>query len=148
MTKSDSIADNYSVYPGEYKPLTFDAREIRDGLCKLHEGADRPLANIIECVDHYKILIAAPGHRKDDFVVTTSEDRLDVFAVKRKSNNNRHPVYHSHEFNYDYFEYSIVLPPDIDTVFGSAVYEAGILSICFQKTDKPVLNTYHQVVVY
>jgi HSP20 family protein len=142
------MMDSHSVYPGEYKPLPFEISEGREELDRPREGASQPVSNVIECADHYKIEIVAPGHIKDDFVVTVDKGQVNVFAVKRRSKNKEQPYYHSHEFNYDCFEHSILLPENIDTDFLSAEYKAGILSICFSKTDKPVLNTLHEVVVY
>jgi HSP20 family protein len=148
MAMSVQIKENCSVYPGEYKPLVIDFGEVKEKFYTLREGTSQPVANIIECADHYKIEVVVPGHSKDDFIVTTDNGHLNVFAIRQKSKNKEQPFYHSHEFNYDFFEHSIQLPGNIDTDFVRAEYKAGILSICFQKTDKPVLNTYHQIIVY
>ncbi|MDP4261278.1 MAG: Hsp20/alpha crystallin family protein [Bacteroidota bacterium] len=142
------IKETHSVYPGEYKPLPFDIRRVKAEVGKLHEGASRVAVNIIECADHYKIEIVAPGHSKDDFIVTVDKGRIYVFAAGRISKRRKPPFYLSHAFNYDYFEHEIPLPKDIDTDFLRAEYKEGILSVCFPKTDKPVLSTIHDVVVY
>ena len=142
------IKEIVSVYPGQYKPPAFDINEIEEVLHSGGEGASQPVANIIECGDHYKIEIVAPGHTKGDFIINTDKGRLNIFAVRRKPQLKDQPLYHAHEFNFDFFEHSILLPENIDTDFVRAEYKAGIINICFQKTGKPVSNTFHQIIVY
>jgi HSP20 family molecular chaperone IbpA len=90
----------------------------------------------------------APGHSRVDFIAMTDKGHLNVFAIRRKSQTEEQPVYHSHEFNYDCFEHSILLPKNIDTDFVRAEYKAGILCVCFPKTDKLVSHHFQQIIVY
>lgn len=137
-----------SVYPGQYHPLPFDARKEKESLKKRRKGANQPFANIIECDDHYKVEIVAPGHAKDDFVVTIENGQMEVFALGGASVRRKQPFYLSHAFDYDYFRHSVPLPKNIDTDFLSAEYNEGILSICFPKSDKPADNALRHVIVY
>lgn len=146
MSMPGQISEECMVYPGKYQPMSFDISEVR--FAPKPEEMNRGLSNIIECEGFYKVEIVVPGHTKDDFVLTTDNDLLNVIAIKRKAVTNGEPLYHSHGFNYDIFQYSVTLPAKASTDFVSAEYKAGILTVFLPRSSDEVSNSFHQIIVY
>jgi HSP20 family molecular chaperone IbpA len=136
-----------TTYPGEYTPPQFDWDELMKELRKPREGNINPSANVRELADHYIVEIMAPGHTKNDFIVSVNNNQLSVVVMSAKSHGEEES-YKVHEFNMDCFSQVIELPKNIDTDFIRAEYTAGILSICFPKINEPTLNLVHRIIIY
>src|SRR4051812_14847718 len=74
-------------------------------------GATLPAANIYETNDDFKIEIAAPGMKRDDFKVELDNHLLTVSYERdeRKTQEEQRP-YALREFNYQSFQRSFALP--------------------------------------
>ncbi len=68
--KSDILySPDCSIYPGDYMPL-LRAEEIEEELKLSHEGeALFPPVNITELADSFKVEVAIPGVRREDFLL-------------------------------------------------------------------------------
>jgi len=138
-----------STYPGEYKPLQSKFETLSEELSKPHEGASSPADNICETSEYFKIELAAPGLKREDFFVSISEHGyLSISALHKESGGIKKEKYRKHSFNYECFTREILLPENIDTDFTKAEYNAGILSIWFSKTEKPYPKRPSVVIVY
>lgn len=137
------LQESYA-YPGAYSPPAFDWEELN----KLLEESVKLDANICECPVFYKIDIVAPGHKREDFIVSVDNNNLDILAFCKEPVSSGPQHFHMHEFNYNCFHHRIVLPENIDIVFVRAEYKDGILSFYFPKTTVPELNKKQQIVVY
>src|SRR5450432_777827 len=127
-----------STYPGAYKPIQSKFESLAEELSKPREGASSPDDNICETPEYYKIELAAPGLKTEDFFVSINErGHLSISALHKELNRAKNEKYHRHTFNYDCFTRELLLPENIDTDFNKAEYTAGILSIWFLKTGKP-----------
>jgi HSP20 family protein len=152
MKKSD-LVDLYNggsqfIYPGKYSPVTCNWQEVFKDIQKNRISTTRPLVNIIESKDHYQVDIAAPGHKKEDFLIHLKHRKVDIIALKSAKKTPEPIVYHIHEFNYDCFEHKFILPEDVDADTISAEYDAGILSLYLTKTSHPENETVHRIIVY
>ena len=145
LTKPRVMKD-YSVYPGEYRPRKFDRKQVCEP--NLPVVSNKPAVNIIEQQDCYKIEVMAPGHSKDDFIVTAHKDRVSVFAVREKSPEESRGGYRLQEFDYNVLECDAPLPKNADSDFMSAEYRDGILNLCFFKSKTPAVHSFHPIVVY
>ena len=124
-----------SAYPGEYTPIQRTFEMLEEELSKPHEGASSPAYNICETPEYYKIELAAPGLKREDFFVNINEHgHLSISALHKESNRIENEKYRKHTFNYECFNRELSLPENVDTNFNKAEYNAGILSICFLKT--------------
>lgn len=149
MTAINSYTgESLSIYPGEYHPLPFAVVATKGGARQLAKEEGRVVENIVESGDHYKIEITAPGHTKDDFMVTLDKDHLYVFATKHRSKDIDLLSPGSPQLNEEFLEHSVLLPANIDTDFLRAEYKDGVLSIWFPKTGKTILRMLHPVIVY
>ena len=136
-----------SIYPGEYKPIQRKFEALAEELSKPHEGASSPADNICETPEYYKIELAAPGLKREDFFVSINEHgHLSISALHKEQNCIE--KYRKHTFNYECFTRELLLPENIDTNFNTAEYNQGILSIWFLKTEKPYLKRTSTVMVY
>ena len=145
---SDIFSGNQLPYPGSYMPLTFNWKEAMKDIRANKAASFRPLANLCETEDHYKIEIAAPGHNKEDFIVYLKNRQLEIVACISKQQASEKSIYHRHEFNFDHFDHVVKLPRDVDADLISAKYNDGILSFYLPKTTLPDKGTVHKIIVY
>lgn len=146
-----TITENFeiSTYPGEYKPIQSKFETLAYELTKPHEGASSPADNICETSEYYKIELAVPGLKREDFLVHVNEDGLlSISALHKESNRTANEKYHKHTFNYECFTRELLLPENIDSNFNKAEYHAGVLSIWFLKTEKSYQKRASIIVVY
>ena len=147
MTTDFAVEEN-SVYPGEYRPGKFATLEIKPKAARPGFPANQPSVTFIENKDHYKIELVAPGYNKDDFFITAGKDKIHVFAVKKKTTQDKRSEHPEREFVYQCFECDAPLPANADSDFVSAEYKDGILRLHLFKTDCPALHSLHPIVVY
>ena len=149
MLTAKTYNPEISTYPGEYTPIQHKFETLPEELSKPHEGASSPADNICETLEYYKIELAAPGLKREDFFVSINEHGyLSISALHKEPNRIENEKYQKHTFNYECFNRELLLPENIDTDFIKAEYRAGILSIWFLKTEKPYQKRFSMVIVY
>jgi HSP20 family protein len=137
-----------SIYPGDYVPLV-KAEEIEEELKHSHEGDTLfPPVNITELADSFKVEVAIPGVRREDFLLHTHENVLFVRVLHKEYVVEGSERFQLHEFNYQCFDRPIVLPDNADAEFTSAEYKAGILRLYIPKSDQPTKGRNTRIVVY
>lgn len=137
-----------SIYPGDYMPL-LKAEEIEEELKLSHEGeALFPPVNISELADSFKVEVAIPGVRREDFLLHARENVLFIRVLHKEYIVEGSERFQLHEFNYQCFDRPVVLPGNADVEFISAEYKAGILRLYIPKSDQPAKNRYTRIVVY
>jgi len=96
--------------------------------------SNKPLANILETDESYKIELATPGLNKEITKInaTVKDNKLKIKAETKSNEIN----YHIREFNYDNFELFFDLPKYIDKKHITFYYENGVIYITINKTDK------------
>jgi len=110
-------------------------------------GATLPAANIYETNDDFKIEIAAPGMKRDDFKVELDNHLLTVSYERdeRKTQEEQRP-YALREFNYQSFQRSFALPEQ--KVLGEKIearYTDGILLITVPKKEEAKIKPARQI---
>src|SRR5271154_5271305 len=114
-------------YPGEYTPVQNKFEMLTEELSKPRAGASSPPDNIFETPEYYKIELAAPGLKREDFFVSINESRqLTISALHKDATGFEDEIYKRHTFNYECFNCEFLLPENIDTDFFKAEYRAGI----------------------
>ena len=137
-----------SIYPGDYVPL-LKAEEIEEELKHSHEGEILfPPVNITELADSFKVEVAIPGVRREDFLVHVNENILFVRVLHKEYVLEETERFQLHEFNYQCFDRQVVLPDNADAEFTSAEYKSGILRLYISKTEQPSKNRHTTIVVY
>ena len=93
-------------------------------------NAIAPAINVVESDKDYKVEVAAPGMKKEDFNIHLGENNELVITMEQKNENKEeHKKYLRREFAYSKFQQSFVLPDNIEKEKISASVNDGILTI-------------------
>ena len=97
-------------------------------------NATAPAINVVESDKDYKVEVAAPGMKKEDFNIHLSDNNELVITMEQKNENKEeHKKYLRREFAYSKFQQSFVLPDDVEKEKISASVTDGILTIDLPK---------------
>lgn len=113
-------------------------------------NATAPAINVVENDKEYKVEVAAPGMRKEDFQVhINNEGNLSIKMESRKEDEQKENKgrYLRREFSYSKFEQTLVLPEDIDKDKISAKVTDGVLRILLPKNEVKVSNPSRQIAI-
>lgn len=148
MEHENLHAAGYSVYPGEFVPV-LNEDVIQEELKQEHEGDSiLPPANVIELADSYRVEVAVPGIKKEEFVILVDKNILSISGMQLDTRMSERPRFHLHEFNYHCFDRHIILPANADTALAHAEYKGGMLCVYVPKTKQPGKHFTVKVVVY
>ena len=93
-------------------------------------NATAPAINVVESDKDYKVEVAAPGMKKEDFNIHFGENNELVITMEQKNENKEeHKKYLRREFAYSKFQQSFILPDDVEKEKISASVNDGILTI-------------------
>jgi len=98
-----------------------------------------PAVNISENDDEFRIELAAPGMKKDDFKVELDKGILTISHEREDMNEkgNERDNFSCREFNYSSFKRSFGVPEEkINTDKIKASYESGILVLTLPKREE------------
>ena len=99
-------------------------------------SATAPAINVIEDEKDYKVEVAAPGMKKEDFNVNVTDDNYLVLTMEKKNESkdeDKKRKYLRREFSYHKFEQSFALPEDVNKDEIKATANNGILTIDIPK---------------
>lgn len=108
-----------------------------------------PSLNISEEKDKYKVELAAPGLKKEDFNIDVNGNLVTISSEKEsetkdeKENGN----YSRREYNYSSFSRSFTLPENTDTDSVKAKYADGVLSLDILKKKPSFENNSKKIKV-
>ena len=88
--------------------------------------------NVIESATDYKVEVAAPGMKKEDFNIHVNEDNDLVISMEKKEekkDENKEARYLRREFSYSKYQQTLILPDDVDKDKIDAKVENGVLTI-------------------
>lgn len=97
-----------------------------------------PAVNVLENDNEYKIEVAAPGMKKEDFNVSFENGRLTISSeFKEEKGNDKDEKYSRREYRYQSFQRSFTIPENlVDGEKISARYNQGILGITLPKREE------------
>ena len=97
-------------------------------------NATAPAINVLESKTDYRVELAAPGMRKEDFNVNINTDGDLVIKMDRKGEKHEENVHYlRREFSYTKYEQTLILPDDVDKQKISANVADGVLTIVLPK---------------
>lgn len=113
-------------------------------------GATLPSVNIQETQEDYRIDVAAPGMKKDDFKIELEDNVLTISAHIEKSgeSTNEKNNFSRREFSYESFQRSFALPEN--KIAGdriTAKYTDGILQVSVPKREEVKVKPPRQITV-
>ena len=101
------------------------------------EGSSLPKVNIVETNDEFRVEMAAPGMKKDDFHVELDNDVLTIHSEMTENvEDTEDRKYSRREFSYQSFKRSFYLPNTVEADNIKAKYNDGILSLVIPKKEE------------
>lgn len=113
--------------------------------------ATLPAVNISETNDDFRIEVAAPGMKRDDFKVEIDNNVLTISSQRENENGEKEQSgnrYTRREFSYQSFQRRFTLPDN--TVEGEKIqarYTDGILNITIPKKEEAKVKPIRQIKV-
>ncbi|KAA3642442.1 MAG: Hsp20/alpha crystallin family protein [Bacteroidetes bacterium] len=97
-----------------------------------------PAVNIKDTADCYKIEMAAPGMKKEDFSVNLDNGVLTISSEKKSENSEKDNDgnYTRREFSYRSFRRAFHLPDSAESENITASYKDGVLQIAIPKKEE------------
>ncbi|MBK8552073.1 MAG: Hsp20/alpha crystallin family protein [Ignavibacteria bacterium] len=92
-----------------------------------------PAVNIKENTAEFKVEVAAPGLKKEDFKITTEDGLICISASHEDSREEKDENYTRKEYNFNSFSRTFVLPDNVKYEDIKANYEDGILKLTLPK---------------
>ncbi|MBC7873257.1 MAG: Hsp20/alpha crystallin family protein [Ferruginibacter sp.] len=137
-------ATKKEITPKECRAIFFSANTNKDSEPKV-PVLTTPDANITETVTDYCIVIATPGHYREDFSIEINDSLISISAERETV---KYGINDRWEYDYTDWTRNIVLPEDADTLLAHSTYQNGELIIRIPRgnTTKNKVNT--QIYVY
>lgn len=92
-----------------------------------------PSVNIRENENDFRISLAAPGMKKNDFNIDIDGNIITISAEKEENKEEKDDMYNRREYNYSSFSRSFNLPEEVMKDKIEAHYENGVLDIMIPK---------------
>ena len=113
-------------------------------------GATLPAVNVRETNDDFRIEVAAPGMKRDDFRVELDNQVLTISShmEDNKEETDKNGRYTRKEFSYQSFQRSFSLPESkVEGGKISAKYTDGILHVTVPKREEAKVKPARQITV-
>lgn len=150
---------------GEQSWLPSVFNDFFDSNWMMRTNATAPAINVMETEKEYRVEVAAPGMKKEDFNIQLDKENDLVITMEKKCNctpececedncectpdketpkktveveesvEEKEPRYLRREFSYTKFRQTLILPDDVDKEHISAKVCAGVLTIRLPKTS-------------
>jgi HSP20 family protein len=98
------------------------------------KGVSIPAVNIAEGKDAFKLDLAAPGFKKDDFKIEVKNGYLVITGETKTEKEDKDDQYTRREFRYNTFSRSFALPENVNAENINAQYSEGILKMTLPKS--------------
>lgn len=109
----------------------------------LSRSMNIPAVNITETKDAFKVTLAAPGLKKDDFKIDIDGNMLTISCENEESKEDKEGRFTRKEYNYSSFSRTFTLPDEVNKESVDATYIDGILTIllpCVQGIKKETVK--------
>lgn len=108
-----------------------------------------PAVNTMETGDAYLVEIAAPGLKKEDFIINLEGNTLTVRSeFRNESQHQQDGKYTSREFSYQSFKRTLILPNGLVEEDGiQAKYDNGLLHITIPKKEEAKEKAPRQIAI-
>ncbi len=134
------------MYRNSWLPEVFNDFFYNNNMPKANATA--PAINVLVSDNEYTVELAAPGLRKEDFVINVNADGdLTIKMEKKQSENEQKARYVRREFSYSKYEQTLILPEDVDKDKISAKMADGVLNINLPKLKQEEVKVARQIEV-
>lgn len=112
-----------------------------------------PAVNVVEHADGYRVEVAAPGLKKEDFKINLNHNNLTISAYREEKSeqppsngeNAGQERYARREFSYTSFQRTFMLPNSVEAEQIKASYEDGVLKIEIPKREEAKVKPPRQI---
>ncbi len=107
-----------------------------------------PAVNVVEHQDGFRIEVAAPGLKKEDFKLNLNHNNLTISAYqesKKEETEQNGEKYTRREFSYSSFQRTFTLPTSVDAESIQATYADGVLKIELPKREEAKVKPPRQI---
>lgn len=95
-----------------------------------------PAVNVVENKDDYRLSLAVPGMKKDDFNIDIEGNMLTISCEKEEKKEEKEAKFTRKEYNYTSFSRSFTLPEEVNREKIDAKYEDGVLKLVMPKKEE------------
>jgi len=95
-----------------------------------------PAVNIVENKDDYKVSLAVPGMKKEDFNIDVEGNMLTISSEKEENKEEKEERFTRKEYSYSSFSRSFTLPDEVNKEKIEAKYEDGVLKLILPKREE------------
>lgn len=113
----------------------------------LWQGFSMPAVNISETKDVYKVSMAAPGLKKEDFKIEVEDNLITISSEKEEEKEEKEKKYSRKEYNYSSFSRCFTLPKEVNKEKIVAKYEGGILHLEIPKLAGTKVSSVKEIAV-
>lgn len=115
----------------------FFTRDLFDWNNSSVTGTTVPKVNILETNEEFRVEMAAPGMKKDNFRIELDNNMLSISSeVKHEENLQDDHHYSRREFSYQSFRRTFYLPDTVENEKIRARYENGLLCLTIPKREE------------
>lgn len=107
-----------------------------------------PAVNVVEHEDGFRIEVAAPGMKKDDFKLNLNHNNLTISGSqenRKDDSENNNEKYTRREFSFSSFQRTFTLPSSVDADHIQASYVDGLLKIDIPKREEAKVKPPRQI---
>ncbi|MBK9149633.1 MAG: Hsp20/alpha crystallin family protein [Saprospiraceae bacterium] len=94
-----------------------------------------PAVNISESKDAYKVSLAVPGMKKEDFKIDLDGNMLTISSEKKEEKEEKDEKFTRKEYSFSSFSRSFTVPDDIEADKIAASYKDGVLELKLPKKE-------------
>jgi HSP20 family protein len=105
------------------------------------KGVSVPAINVKESKDAFKLDVAAPGFKKEDFKLEVKNGYLTISGESKEEKEDKDETFTRREYSYNSFSRSFSLPENVNGDNVEAKYSDGVLKVTLPKKkadEKPV----------
>ncbi len=112
-------------------------------------NASVPSVNVIEDNDNYRIEVAAPGLKKDDFKIELDNKLLKISSERKQEDEQKNgEKILRREFSYCSFKRVFSLPDTVESERIDAKHENGILTVVIPKREEAKIQPVKQIEIH
>lgn len=121
-----------SVFDDFFRPWNewFDNKELWPKVWNV------PAVNITEEKEDFKVSLAVPGMKKEDFNIDMDGNMLTISCEKEENKEEKEKKFTRKEYNFSSFSRTFTLPEDVNREKIDARYENGVLMIVLPKKEE------------
>ena len=103
-----------------------------------YSNASVPAVNIKETETEFRIELASPGLKREDFKIEVDENILSISSERKKESEEQseNGKYTRKEFSFSSFKRSFTLPESVNEEDIKANYEDGVLHLTLPKREE------------